>query len=327
MFFSSHIVHEVERVADWVGIIDAGKLVTTSTTGVVIYDSVYVFLGTATSLWIMLPFAISLKLGTGTFSGELGGGTADFIRSRPVAWWKLLLAKLIVGIGMITASMVLAAIVFRILCPEQYVAFANVPELMWRTGDGILFPGIGYFIGVACSAVLPSTMGGALVGFVIILSVGLEVSVENITKHYPASCWSYYARFIGALIATVAFARFGLTQSTRWRLWRFAEVDGTLTNNQRAAAFSDSGLDLSELAPDQYARVAQVIQTRNPKYLKNHDARTTLKILRTQDSKQFHYVFEATTTEDISPIKCEFTTPKYEEPKKVQKDAEKQPNK
>lgn len=27
VFFSSHIVHEVERVADWVGIIDAGKLV------------------------------------------------------------------------------------------------------------------------------------------------------------------------------------------------------------------------------------------------------------------------------------------------------------
>lgn len=27
VFFSSHIVHEVERVADWVGIIDAGKLI------------------------------------------------------------------------------------------------------------------------------------------------------------------------------------------------------------------------------------------------------------------------------------------------------------
>lgn len=31
VFFSSHIVHEVERVADWVGIIDAGKLVWCST--------------------------------------------------------------------------------------------------------------------------------------------------------------------------------------------------------------------------------------------------------------------------------------------------------
>ena len=31
VFFSSHIVHEVERVADWVGIIDAGKLIWCST--------------------------------------------------------------------------------------------------------------------------------------------------------------------------------------------------------------------------------------------------------------------------------------------------------
>jgi ABC-2 type transport system ATP-binding protein len=31
VFFSSHIVHEVERVADWVGIIDAGKLIHCST--------------------------------------------------------------------------------------------------------------------------------------------------------------------------------------------------------------------------------------------------------------------------------------------------------
>jgi ABC-2 type transport system ATP-binding protein len=31
VFFSSHIVHEVERVADWVGIIDKGKLIHCST--------------------------------------------------------------------------------------------------------------------------------------------------------------------------------------------------------------------------------------------------------------------------------------------------------
>ncbi|MCL5105274.1 MAG: ABC transporter ATP-binding protein [Armatimonadetes bacterium] len=31
VFFSSHLVHEVERVADWVGIIDAGKLIWCST--------------------------------------------------------------------------------------------------------------------------------------------------------------------------------------------------------------------------------------------------------------------------------------------------------
>jgi ABC-2 type transport system ATP-binding protein len=31
VFFSSHIVHEVERVADWVGIVDAGKLIWCST--------------------------------------------------------------------------------------------------------------------------------------------------------------------------------------------------------------------------------------------------------------------------------------------------------
>ena len=31
VFFSSHIVHEVERVADWVGIIDAGKMIWCST--------------------------------------------------------------------------------------------------------------------------------------------------------------------------------------------------------------------------------------------------------------------------------------------------------
>ncbi len=31
VFFSSHIVHEVERVADWVGIIDKGRLISCTT--------------------------------------------------------------------------------------------------------------------------------------------------------------------------------------------------------------------------------------------------------------------------------------------------------
>lgn len=89
----------------------------------------------------------------------------------------------------------------------------------------------------------------------------------------------------------------------------------SLTDYQRAAILGDAGLDLKDLSPEQYAMAESVIRTRNAKYLQKPDD-LTLRIWRTPSRKRFSYDCQVVTAEELPPMKWEFTTPKYQEPKK-----------
>lgn len=93
---------------------------------------------------------------------------------------------------------------------------------------------------------------------------------------------------------------------------------GALTDGQRNALFSTSGLDISELSPDQLAIVEKPISRANPKYLLNPDARITMTANSVQKGKQLDYTLTATTNDSLDQIVWKFTTPKYEPPKSKQ---------
>ena len=98
-------------------------------------------------------------------------------------------------------------------------------------------------------------------------------------------------------------------------------IYASLNDSQRAAVLSDIGLDLRDLFPEQHAAAESVIRTRNARYTQKPDE-LTLKIWSTPSGKQFRYDCQVVTTEDLPPVKWEFTTPKYQERKQSDKPAE-----
>lgn len=111
-------------------------------------------------------------------------------------------------------------------------------------------------------------------------------------------------------------------RSLMWLHRDLLRLYGSLTEAQRSATLSDAGLDFQTLSAEQYALAEKMLRSRNDKFLRNPDARLKLKITRKQEGKQFHYTCTVTTTDDVPPIKGEFTTPKYQEPKKSAKPAD-----
>ena len=92
-----------------------------------------------------------------------------------------------------------------------------------------------------------------------------------------------------------------------------------LSDSQRSALFSESGLMLDSLSPEQYDKAAKLIQQRNAAFMQNPDAKVTFTANRKQFNKQFDKEFEYTFTassEGLSPVKWGFTMPHYEVPKK-----------
>lgn len=198
-----------------------------SVIGPILYGDRYFFLGDAHSLWIILPSLVALGLGASAYSSELAGGTADFVRSRPVSWKKTLAAKIIVGAVYLLAAAILAAGVYRLTCPEQYIPFADPVSLVIGAGIAALFMGLGYLSGFVCSAVLPGMFGGLLVMFLVLISYALEFMVYSLLKiEFPRSQWSFYFRFIGAAVATVLIARFGTTLPVTRRIMKFSAIVG-----------------------------------------------------------------------------------------------------
>jgi len=105
-------------------------------------------------------------------------------------------------------------------------------------------------------------------------------------------------------------------RSLMWMHRDILRLYASLTDNQRSAALSDAGLDFHALLADQYAAAQEIVKNRSTKFLQNPDAQVTLNITSEKKDKQFHYTFTIATTDDLPPIKGDFITPKYEEPKK-----------
>ena len=105
----------------------------------------------------------------------------------------------------------------------------------------------------------------------------------------------------------------------------------SLTEIQRALLFSESGLNLALLGPNQWPCVERLINAKNGTFLQNPDAQLTLGATRTPRGKVFAYAFTLTTTDELEPITWRILeTPSYRPPetkakKEAQADIEKGP--
>lgn len=70
--------------------------------------------------WLALPFFI---IGLRAYSSELAGDTVQFLYSRPIKWWKIWVSKLLAGILGVILVIVLAALVYALVAPDQYKPF------------------------------------------------------------------------------------------------------------------------------------------------------------------------------------------------------------
>lgn len=105
-------------------------------------------------------------------------------------------------------------------------------------------------------------------------------------------------------------------------LWESRDVlrlYAVLTYNQRSAAMSDIGLDLGMLSAEQFSLAQKMLQARDGNYPSNPDSKMALWIACRREGKVYHYTFAVSTTDNLPVIQCEFTTPRYQEPKNADK--------
>lgn len=197
-----------------------------STSGLILLRDGYVFIGDSQTSWLILSMLAALGLGASAHSSELPGGAADFVRSRPVSWKKMLLAKFAVGLALVIATALLSVVVFRLNCPAQYLRSADLPHLASGFGVAMLIMGCTYLAGFICSVVLPGAFGGALLIAAVVTSYVLEQYYLEQLHAKPLAYWSGYLAVIGAAVATVLISRFGLTLPTARRLTRYLSVIG-----------------------------------------------------------------------------------------------------
>lgn len=197
-----------------------------STSGLVLFGDGYMFIGHSQTGWTALSMLVALCLGASAYSGELAGGAADFVRSRPVSWKKLLLAKLIVGVGFVLVAVITAALVFRLVCPVEYLRFADPLHLMERALGIVVVMGLTYLCGVLVSVALPGVIGSLFVMVIVYMAAALEVSLSDQLGVKPAVLWSVYFMFVGAAVAVVLISRFGTTLPASVRLTRYLSIVG-----------------------------------------------------------------------------------------------------
>lgn len=212
-----------------------------STSGLIAFGNYHVMLNSVDSAWIFLSVFAALCLGAGTYSSELAGGAADFARSRPISWKSMLAAKLLVGLGFVLVATLLMALTFRMVCPAQYLRFANPIDLAPSLAQAFGMMGTAYLLGFVCSIALPSTMGGVAVVFLVWFSCLLEIMYYQLHELVIISGWSLSLRFVGAGVATVLISRFGLTLPTGWRTARLSVI---------VLVFAIVGIPLNFTVPD-----------------------------------------------------------------------------
>ena len=197
-----------------------------SVVGVVALGQGYTYCGDFYTItgWIIPSIVAALLFGMGAYSGETAWGTADFLFSRPISWKKVLTAKLVFGIGVIAASAILGAVVYRVMCPAPYVRFAAFADLAEGVGIGMSIMLPAYLAGAACSVVFPG-MVGAILTFVAIAVVsvgGLTLVQKVLGQGARLPFWLIPAWWVGAALAALLTARFGLTLSIGTRAKRYA---------------------------------------------------------------------------------------------------------
>jgi hypothetical protein len=188
----------------------------------------YSFLGqpSGVTLWHFAAFIMAVLLGTATFGSELAEGTADFVCSRPISWKKMLLAKLLVGLGIVAAGALLAVVASALLRPERYAGFVTPLNLAAGVAYAARQLGIAYLIGAGCAVALPGVVGGILT----VLAAGCGMMVYTLAiaalihGDPPGGEMIVYLWATGAALVTVLAARSWLTLPTGARVGRYALV-------------------------------------------------------------------------------------------------------
>ena len=179
--------------------------------------------GQNASPWILLPVALALLAGLGTYGSELTGGRATFLYSRALCWKQVLLAKVLLGVSVLVAAPVLTALMLPRYVPAPYLPFMTPANLLLGALWVILLTGTAFFIGLGCSIVLAGLAGSILV---LLGYLGLFLLISTLYQHLPGNPMLIHS--IGfccaPLLAAVVIARFGITLSPGARLRRFALV-------------------------------------------------------------------------------------------------------
>ena len=216
-----------------------------SVAGVVVFDDGYTFCGEEFGGWIAISFVAAFLLGGSSYSSELAGGRADFLYSRHISWKKVLLAKLLVGLGAVVVAVVASAVVYRLLCPVPLLPFATPTELAKGAAIAMGIMAIAYAVGFLCSIVLPGVFGSMLVTFAMAATIGITVYILAELDPYPndAQGFGLFGGWVlGAIVATIVTARFGLTLSTVSRVGRYALITGLIGVVVGVAAFQTAGV-------------------------------------------------------------------------------------
>lgn len=196
---------------------------------VLVYSSSFNFCnGDLGTIWLLFPILLSLIVGATAYSTELKGNRVDFLYSQPISWTKLLLAKALFGLAVVLGSTVLSAIIFRISCPDYYVAFATPARLAYIVKSTVWWFWTIYMSGLFFSVAVPGFTGGLVVLVANILLMG---AMQSIGPNYiPESYKDMFtlgqgqAILLGQTIAALLLLRFGLTLPLKSRAIRYGVV-------------------------------------------------------------------------------------------------------
>ncbi|MCL5105272.1 MAG: hypothetical protein M1133_14335 [Armatimonadetes bacterium] len=178
--------------------------------------------------WLLLPILLSLVVGAGAYSTEFKDNRVDFLYSQPIGWTKLLLAKAFFGLAVTLGSTVLAAIVFRVVCPDYYAGFATPAALAESIRPIVWWLWTLYLSGLFFSVVLPGVTGSLIVLIVCLLPL---IALEWVGDNYvPASArdmfrvGTEYIILVGSAIGALMLLRFGLSLPLKSRVIRYGLV-------------------------------------------------------------------------------------------------------
>lgn len=193
---------------------------------VVLFGTGYTFVGSfdAFSIWAILPAFTLLIFGMTTFTAELSGA-ADFLYTKPISWWKIVITKIAAGLLVVIVSALLSCAIYAVVRPHQYAHLTTLSSLLTGTGWALLFTGLCYLIGVLVSVVIPGPAGG-----IAVLSATILLGCLSSAFWYWAASSEYDMGHLvfawsAAIIAAFIFtARFGITLPLNHRIHRYGAL-------------------------------------------------------------------------------------------------------
>lgn len=177
----------------------------------------------------VLPIIIALFIGGSAYKSELTGDRILFAYSRPIAWWKLLIAKIIPGtIAVLITPIILFILYYQFFndCYSNYISWHSViNNLLIVFSIYFAF----YLVGISSSTVLGGILGGL---FTIIASYIIIILFAAITYEFISDAQStnkilftaFVSVNIGIIISGIILARYNAKLKRSERISRFCII-------------------------------------------------------------------------------------------------------